>query len=371
MFKKLVNSLKNHWKPCVAIGIPVLAAVIAAIMMISGDEGKTPSETAATTTGPSAIPITGTSGTLTPITLDISTAETPATTTPASSETDPSSETDATSATSEPTETTDGSETTDASSVTDLTEPPETTDVTSDSSETTEVTTEPPETTETTTTGPIIPAPLAWHSDTLSGAETDSGLTLLQYQIQYPVFEGDEAADKINETVAAAVAAYEKHAKEDLLVYAKQVIKTGPGSLPYRMSVDFDVKISSSTAVSVTFTKVEHTGDSRDSSERSAVKFDRESGSKMALGTVLTISTEDLYSMILKRISEKPEKYYADYENLVRFFDLTDRWYFNENGLVVFFNPYEIAPFDAGIVSFVFTYSELSGMLTLNPMYIG
>ena len=42
---------------------------------------------------------------------------------------------------------------------------------------------------------------------------------------------------------------------------------------------------------------------------------------------------------------------------------MTSHWYFNEQGLVIFFNQYELAPHAAGIIKVELSYENLGGIL--------
>lgn len=63
---------------------------------------------------------------------------------------------------------------------------------------------------------------------------------------------------------------------------------------------------------------------------------------------------------------------FADYQTTVASYfedpDLTPYWYFSSDGLVIFFNCYEIAPYAAGIIKVEFSYDSLSDVLL--PEYI-
>ena len=76
--------------------------------------------------------------------------------------------------------------------------------------------------------------------------------------------------------------------------------------------------------------------------------------------------------MILERLQEKADGFglFPEYESVVaeRFqpdalCTQTDFWYFSNTGLVVFFNPYDISPYAAGVVKIEFPYEDLEGIL--------
>lgn len=314
------------WKLCIAIAAPLLLAAILAILIASGDEENTP-EVPDTTSSSATI---GTVGTLPPITLDLI-----------------------------------GPSNSSA---------PEQTDISSNSpgfSDTNVPSTEPSQIDSTFFQ--------LLRSENLSGEESDNGQVILRYQISYPVFSVSDNAsispDVLNTALAAIAAEYEEYALEELLDYAKQARSAGDTTLPYRLSIDYEITVCSATAISVVFRETRHTGESHDSIAQRTYNFSVASNSAFRLSGIfssgLSGSQKKIYDAILSEIQANASAYYADYENLVYFFDLEDRWYFSENGLVLYFNPFELASYSAGILQFTIPYSDLTGLLKINPLYMG
>lgn len=312
------------WKLCIAIAAPLLFAAILAILIASGDEENTP-VVQDTTSSSTTI---GTVGTLPPITLDLI---------------DPSN-----SSSTEPS------------------------DVSTNSS-------------EVSNTSTLEPSPIdstafqLLRSENLSGEESDNGQVILRYQISYPVFSVSDntstSPDVLNTALAAIADEYEEYALEELLNYAKQARSAGDTALPYRLSVEYEITVCSATAISVVFRETRHTGESHDSIAQRTYNFSVTSNSALRLSGIFSSgfsgSQEKIYDAILSEIRTNTSAYYADYENLVYFFDLEDRWYFSENGLVIYFNPFELASYSAGILQFTIPYSDLTGLLKINPLYMG
>ena len=202
---------------------------------------------------------------------------------------------------------------------------------------------------------------------------------MLRYEIKYPVFaaaEGSSAApDQLNAGLAEIADDYEQYALEELLTYAKQASAAGDAALPYTFSVDFTIEVCSVNAVSVVFLKTEHAGETHDSHVQLAYNYSPVNDAAYALSDVFSVPSSSylssIYEDILAEIATEPAAYYGDYENLVRFFDISTRWYFSEDGMVIFFNPFEIAPYDAGIVEFILPYGNWSDIMKINPLYMG
>ncbi|MBR5519261.1 MAG: DUF3298 domain-containing protein [Clostridia bacterium] len=249
---------------------------------------------------------------------------------------------------------------------------------TEETSDTTAVST-PPETSETSepVTEPQMTLFQENESAVLNGSEEIDGTVVLRYTISYPTFTSNNgsSADAINTAVAAAAAEFETYAKEVLFTFAEQAHKFGDDMLPYSFSVDYEVVISSGTAVSVVFTKTELAGETREAYSRSACVFSPITNTVVTLSDVFSggssAYTQTIYSAVFAKIATNADAFYADYENLAQFFPISDRWYLGENGVVIFFNPYEIAGYDQGIVEFTLPYNDYSDQLKLNPLYMG
>ena len=93
----------------------------------------------------------------------------------------------------------------------------------------------------------------------------------------------------------------------------------------------------------------------------------------MSLGEILLPEGQlVLKSMILDRLQTKASDFglFDEYESIVeeRFqpsalATQVDYWYFSDTGLVIFFNPYDILPYAAGVVKIEFSYEDLSEFL--------
>lgn len=80
-----------------------------------------------------------------------------------------------------------------------------------------------------------------------------------------------------------------------------------------------------------------------------------------------------LYELLLQKVEEKfaslgqsgalADHYKTILSDAVTYGRMTPYWYFNDQGLVIFFNPYELTPYAAGIVKIELSYSSLIGIL--------
>lgn len=103
-----------------------------------------------------------------------------------------------------------------------------------------------------------------------------------------------------------------------------------------------------------------------------SVTYDLVTGEELTLGDILYANcTPDILTQLVTdslETLEEDAQLYPEYRDLVadRFSGgyLGDNgWYLSQEGLCIYFSPYEIAPYAAGIVTAVIPYRELSGLL--------
>ena len=116
-----------------------------------------------------------------------------------------------------------------------------------------------------------------------------------------------------------------------------------------------------------------YTGGAHPNNTQAAFNFNVEDGTRLSLGEILLPEGQlVLKSMILGRLQTKANDFglFDEYESIVeeRFqpsalATQVDYWYFSDTGLVIFFNPYDILPYAAGVVKIEFSYEDLSEFL--------
>ena len=92
---------------------------------------------------------------------------------------------------------------------------------------------------------------------------------------------------------------------------------------------------------------------------------DLETGKKVAFNDVFAKDSEEALTAIIKRIiAEKPQ----DYE----FFDTeikpSDNFYFDSDGIIFVYNPYEIAPYSANVIEIYVPFNEIAPFILLKRL---
>lgn len=112
-------------------------------------------------------------------------------------------------------------------------------------------------------------------------------------------------------------------------------------------------------------------GNTRGNSTNLSVSYDLLTGQALGIRDILVAdySAENLVDLIVAGLSEyeKQEMLFPDYATLISDMFSTNRpvenWYFAQDGLYFFFNPYEIAPYSSGTIVSKIPYDTLGGLL--------
>lgn len=142
---------------------------------------------------------------------------------------------------------------------------------------------------------------------------------------------------------------------------------------PYSYYVSASTARQDSSVLSLLMVNSTYQGGAHPNSWREAINFDLVNQRRLSLEDVILPGQEETFlDMLLwtleNRISTvSSDMFYENYRDVVTDSitgaDLTDNWYFTEDGLVVYYNNYDIAPYAAGTITVELSYSRLEGVL--------
>lgn len=148
-------------------------------------------------------------------------------------------------------------------------------------------------------------------------------------------------------------------------------------NLPLEFASDNTVKVKriDENCIDLVYTSYVYTGGAHGNYADRAYVFDSETG-ELATLSALTDNTDALASYLseymMKLISEDKEQYYSERipdgyltdtstDEAVKALVRDGSWYFDNDGMCIFSDPYEIGPYAAGIVEFHIPYNDLRG----------
>jgi hypothetical protein len=143
------------------------------------------------------------------------------------------------------------------------------------------------------------------------------------------------------------------------------------GWTPYSFSLLYQPVRFDEMVLSLFGTESVFEGHERNNTANISVAYDLLTGSALGIRDILVpdYSAEDLVNLIVAGLShyEKDDLLFPDYQDLISdMFDTNhpaENWYFAQDGLYFYFNPYEIAPYSSGMLISKVPYDTLGGLL--------
>lgn len=226
---------------------------------------------------------------------------------------------------------------------------------------------------------PVPSSAVSVSYDTQSGelsGEDDEVMCI--YEITTPVvtLKSDKASEKISARLNEFQSAYREGADAIRSAALAQMDETSSDA-PYEYNCSVSVARGDTAVLSLIYDIYTYSGGTHGYTSRTARCFDIQSGDELTLEDItedVETLKEFLYGYVLNLAAG--EKYTFEGESI--FFEdfnaaLTelidgDNWYFANDGLVIFADPYSIASFVQGRIDFVVPYDVLSGLI--NDKYI-
>lgn len=201
--------------------------------------------------------------------------------------------------------------------------------------------------------------------------ETDAGETACTVKLVYPVFAGDsDTVEMINafyeEWVSDRLEAYEDDPES--IVKSALELKNDPEFADFPASEE-DFTLESVTirprVISVYQSFYSYSGGAHGMPGRENHMFNPETGKEITLEDLTGMSAQDLNDkmrgMFLELVENDSEnKFFPEAaDTLAQKNDFTSNFYLNEEGVVFYMQPYEIAPYAAGFTEIVVPYAQL------------
>ncbi len=172
---------------------------------------------------------------------------------------------------------------------------------------------------------------------------------------------------------------------DNLLDYASEFVEMNGSESFYSYSNYQELGIArhDESVVSLIAVSSLHSGGAHPNSVQTAYNLDIENRAVLTLEDVILESgAERLTELVIAGIREKFESLgeyglYSDYletvEQSLCYGVMTPYWYLNDEGLVIFYNQYELGPYAAGIIKVELSYEELEGIFVEDylPRYSG
>lgn len=189
----------------------------------------------------------------------------------------------------------------------------------------------------------------------------ENGVKLIDITCYYPVIENadnDEFIASINDDVKRSVEEFVSEVKaEEIIAGAKEYYsyaKEGdmPTFSPYTFEFDYDINLNIEDYFSMTAVLYYNLHGAHPMTSMASVSYDMKAKKELALTDIWNVDAEGAKKEIIDafgaQIDENPTMYFEDAKKTVEENTQRAEFYLDDNGVNLYFQLYEIAPYAAG-----------------------
>lgn len=206
----------------------------------------------------------------------------------------------------------------------------------------------------------------------LSDTVYSKGTAVLTYTIRYPYFSttcSEAAALSINAFYSAAARKTEDYCRTVLAsqasVQAEYAKKDSYPFFAYEFISAYTVTWNCGCMTSLYTDQYTYTGGAHGSTIRTSDTWDFNSGSYLTLADFYPHNRsyresimKNLEQQVNEREKNSPSTYFSDYPALIRSTFKPESFFVTPQGLVIFFQQYDIAPYSTGIPEFLIRFKK-------------
>lgn len=193
-----------------------------------------------------------------------------------------------------------------------------------------------------------------------------NNVLMLTYTIRYPQFASrwfQSAVRRMNLTYRTKALAFKKHCETELYRLAVEqyqyAVQNNFPFMPYEAVMVYSVTYNQNCALSLYFDQYEFTGGAHGNTVRDSATWNLNQGRIMRLAEFFPANRNYrayIINMVIEQISRDPTNYFEDYKNLVAQYFNPNSFFLTPEGIIVYFQQYEIAPYATGIPMFTIPY---------------
>lgn len=193
----------------------------------------------------------------------------------------------------------------------------------------------------------------------------------ISFDLKYPEVKisNDHVQNKVNASLKQGIYDFKKYLEdvynEATSMYSDKIVKTS-SSFNYEGSSNFEYEVVNGF-LSVRMMFTQFTGGAHPMTYMKSYNFDLKSGDSLNIEEIFNEDGKKVYKDIIDKeikdkINNNPDIYFADEFKGV---NENTQYYLTKDGVVVFFQLYELAPYSAGIPEFKISYDLLKDKLSI------
>lgn len=196
---------------------------------------------------------------------------------------------------------------------------------------------------------------------------------VLKYTIKYPQFSTDEFFQpfiiRLNYLYSTKVSLYQMTEINKLYQLAVQDFENSQANnypfQPYELYITYEITLNANCTLSLYFDNYQYTGGAHGITTRKSYNWDLVRGKSIELYELISHTImfrnyiiTSINNQIKADIESGNNIYFENYEELVRQYFNPSNFYLTEEGVVIYYQLYEIAPYVSGIRTFLIPYTE-------------
>ncbi|WP_051280505.1 DUF3298 and DUF4163 domain-containing protein [Anaerovorax odorimutans] len=195
---------------------------------------------------------------------------------------------------------------------------------------------------------------------------------VLKYRIEYPQFTSisfQMALYMINKYYEKKALEYEEHCRMELFeLVVKQYEYCIENNYPlplYESIITYNITYNEACIISLYFDKYEFTGGAHGNTTRCSDTWNLQKYKRVKLNQLFTLNYKlYIFREIKNEIEQNPNIYFDDYSELILKNFNENNFYCTPEGVVIYYQQYDIAPYSSGIREFFISYSDF----VMNPV---
>lgn len=196
----------------------------------------------------------------------------------------------------------------------------------------------------------------------------------IKFDLKYPEIKisNEHVQNKINVLLKQEMYNFKKYLEdiynETVSMYSEEIIKNS-NSFDYEGHSNFEYQVVNEV-LSIRMVFSQFTGGAHPMTYMKSYNFDLKTGNILKIGDIFNNDGKKVYKEIVdneikSKINENPDNYFVDEFKGI---NENTQYYLTKDGVVIFFQLYELAPYSSGIPEFKIPYSFFEDKLNINNL---
>lgn len=204
--------------------------------------------------------------------------------------------------------------------------------------------------------------------------------SVLYFKISYPQFCSPNPCDsinRINRFYKDKAIAFQRYCETKLYCTAvkeyKYSVANGFPVRAFEAQVDYTVTYNEDVIISLYSDEYQFTGGAHGNTVRRSQTWNTQSGCRISLCQIFHCDVDyrayliqEINRQIAAQIENGQNYYFEDYEKLVAETFRADQFFLTPEGIAIYFQQYDIAPYSSGLPVFIIPYTEVSAACAKN-----